>query len=81
MPGDAFGRDVAELGDERLHRDAAHRVADEHGVVQVERLEHGAQVVREVLDGVARRAEHRLPVATVVVRDRAEARRGSDSSW
>ena len=36
--GDALGRDLGEARHERLHRDAAHRVADEHRAAEVEAL-------------------------------------------
>ena len=74
MPGRALGRDLGELRHERLHRDAAHRVADQHRAAQVELLDHRAQVERQVVERVARRAELRLAVTAVVVRDRPETR-------
>ena len=57
---------------ERLHRHAAHRVTDEHDVAQVELLEHGAQVVGEVVERVAGVARPRLAVSTRVEGDRTE---------
>ena len=69
---DAFGGDLGEPRDERLHRDAAHRMPDEHRAVQVEALEHRLDVATEVLERVPLVAEHRLTVPAVVERDRAE---------
>ena len=82
MPGDALGRDLREARDERLHRDAAHRMTDEHRVAQVETFEHGLDVAAEVLERVALVAEHRLTVTAVVERDRrGSPPSGSSSSW
>src|SRR5438445_10552793 len=38
--GDALGRDVGKARDERLHRDAAQRMTDEHSPPQIETFEH-----------------------------------------
>ena len=60
--GHALGRELGELRGERLHRDAAHRMADEHGVAQVERFEDGLQVdARGSRPSDPPVAEHRLP--------------------
>ena len=55
---DALGGDLGVVRRERLQRDAAHRVADEHGVVQVHALEHGPHVLGEVLDRVTAESPH-----------------------
>ena len=51
-PEHALARDVRVADRERLHRHPAHRVTDEHRVAQVERFEHAAHVVGEVVDRV-----------------------------
>ena len=63
-----------KLRDERLHGDATHRVADQHRTVQVETLQHGAHVLREVLHGMPGAPDHRSSVAAVIERDRAKSR-------
>ena len=74
MPATRSAAISGKLRDERLHRDATHRVADEHRAAQVETLHHGPHVVREVLERMPGAPDHRLTVAAVIERDRAEAR-------
>ena len=74
MPATRSAAISGKLRDERLHRDAAHRVTDEHRAVQVETFDDGAHVCGEVLERVPGAPDHRLPVTAVVERDRAEAR-------
>ena len=52
-PRDAFVDHIGVTHRERLHRHAAHRVTDQHHVAEVERLEHRAQVVGEVVERMA----------------------------
>ncbi len=47
---DAFGGKFGIADHELLHRDATHRVADEHRVVKIEPFHHGLDVEREVLE-------------------------------
>ena len=68
--------DVGVADHEGLHRHAAHRVADEDRVVQVEGLEHAADVVGEVVDRVAGVADVRLAVPARVEGEGAEPGRG-----
>ena len=48
-----FGREAGVVHEEALHAHAAHGVADEDHVPQVEELDHTADVLAEVLDRVA----------------------------
>ena len=75
QPADAGGRDLRMLHGERLHRQAAHRVADQDDVGEVERLEHRAYIGGQVGDGMAGVADGRLTVPAVVERDNTNAGR------
>ena len=54
-------------GDERLHRDAAHRVAHEHHVVELEAYEQRGEVVAQIRHRETGVAEHRGAVPALVV--------------
>ena len=67
-PGDAFARDVGMIETERLRRDTAHRMADDHRVAQVEAFEDRTHVRRELVDTVMVLAHRRVPVAPMIER-------------
>src|SRR5262249_31120714 len=69
----ALGGDVGMARRERLQRDAAHRMPDEDGVVQIHSLEHGADVLGQVGDRVPTVTALGIAVPTMVEADAAEA--------
>ena len=71
--GDALRRDVRKARYERLHRDAADRMTDERGPVQIETFEDGLDVASQVLQRVTFSSRHRATVTAMVEGDRAEA--------
>src|SRR5437588_794273 len=54
-------------------RDAADRMTDEHGPVQIETFEDGLDVASQVLQRVTFSSQHRATVTPMVEGDRAEA--------
>ena len=72
-PGHSARGDVGKLGDEALHRDAAHRVTDENRVVEVEPFEHGLEIEAEVVERLSFVADDRPAVTAMVERDDTKA--------